>query len=101
MWISLNGVPSCANKKLLRRILREEWNFTGYIVSDEDALEFIISYHHYLNNSVSAAAAAVKAGCNLELTGRASGRVYDDISQVRLSRYFYFAFTLFVICKNI
>jgi len=67
-WISLAGVPACANKRLLRDILRLQWNFTGYVVSDDDALEFIIIQHHYVNDSVSAAAAVVKAGVNLELT---------------------------------
>jgi len=82
IWFSVNGVPSCANKKLLRRILREEWNFTGYVVSDADALDNIIHCHHYLNNTMSTAAAAVKAGCNLELTGMASGHVFDSMSEV-------------------
>ena len=34
----INGVPACANKKLLTDILRNEWNFKGYVVSDQGAL---------------------------------------------------------------
>jgi len=83
-WISLEGVPACANKKLLREILRDKWNFTGYVVSDDDALEYMIGFHHYVNDSTSAAAAAVKAGCNLELTDVATGPVFRSIPQVRL-----------------
>ena len=65
---SINGVPSCANKKLLTDIARKEWGFTGYIVSDEGAVENIITYHHYLNNTVDTVAACVNAGCSLEIT---------------------------------
>ena len=35
---SINGVPACANSKLLTDILRNEWNFKGYVVSDNEAL---------------------------------------------------------------
>ena len=35
---SINGVPSCANKELLTNIIRNEWGFKGYVVSDQGAL---------------------------------------------------------------
>ncbi|CAG5114564.1 unnamed protein product [Candidula unifasciata] len=86
---SINGVPSCANKKLLTDILRDEWNFTGYVVSDESAIENIINDHHYLNNSLDTAAACVNAGCNLELSPNLVQPVYlsivDAINQGKLS----------------
>lgn len=34
----INGVPSSANRHLIREILREEWGFKGYIVSDDGAV---------------------------------------------------------------
>ena len=39
------------------------------MVSDEAALEIAIAYHKYFNNTLDAAVAIVKAGCNLELSG--------------------------------
>jgi len=83
MFVSLDGVPSCANKRLLTDILRAEWKFTGFVVSDDDALEKIVDAHHYVSTYVEAAAAAVDAGCNLELTGDSSGWVYSYLPQVR------------------
>ncbi|BFZ18920.1 hypothetical protein BsWGS_21959 [Bradybaena similaris] len=85
----INGVPACANQKLLSEILRNEWNFTGYVVSDEGAIENIISQHHYLNNSVDTVAACVNAGTNLELSGNLQNPVFmslvDAVSQGKLS----------------
>ncbi|KAH9492173.1 putative beta-D-xylosidase 7 [Bulinus truncatus] len=85
----INGIPACANSKLLTDILRNEWNFTGYVVSDEQAIENIITRHHYLNNSVDTVAACVKAGCNLELSPNLPQPVYlsivDAVNQGKLS----------------
>ena len=80
-------MPACANKKLLREILRDKWNFTGYVVSDDDALEFSISSHHYFRDATSAAAGVIKAGCNLELTD-GGGRVFNSIPQVCLEQMY-------------
>ncbi|GFO34682.1 beta-d-xylosidase 1 [Plakobranchus ocellatus] len=65
---SVNGVPACANQRLLTDILRKSWKFNGYVVSDEQALEYIVSEHKYLNNYLDVAAASVNAGVNLELS---------------------------------
>ena len=82
MCCSLNGVPACLNKKLLIDILRTEWGFTGYVVSDDDALIFAVSQHHYVPTAVDAAADSIKAGCNLELTDAGSGWIYSYLQQV-------------------
>lgn len=62
----INGIPACANKKLLTDILRKEWQFKGYVVSDQGALERIQDSHHYTSSMVETAAAAVNAGTCLE-----------------------------------
>ncbi|XP_056413136.1 uncharacterized protein LOC130356112 isoform X2 [Hyla sarda] len=64
----VNGIPACANKKLLTDILRSEWGFKGYVVSDEGALEFITLAHKYSINFLEAAIASVNSGCNLDLS---------------------------------
>ncbi|XP_046550190.1 probable beta-D-xylosidase 2 [Haliotis rubra] len=85
----INGVPACANKKLLTDILRTEWGFEGYVISDEAAIENIITHHHYLNNSVDTVAACVKAGCNLELSQNLAQPVFmslvDAVKQGKLT----------------
>ncbi|XP_045197551.2 uncharacterized protein LOC123552173 [Mercenaria mercenaria] len=64
---SVNGIPACANKMLLTDVLRTEWNFPGFVISDSGAVEFLIINHHYIENITDAAVACVKAGLNLEL----------------------------------
>ncbi|XP_022099649.1 probable beta-D-xylosidase 2 [Acanthaster planci] len=65
---SINGVPACANTRFLRDILRDQFGFEGYVVSDELAVEFIRLAHRYTNTSLETAVACVKAGLNLELS---------------------------------
>ncbi len=64
---SVNGVPCCASSFLLDDLLRKQWGFEGYVVSDCDAIRDIWGrqQHHYVNTPEEAAATAVKAGCNL------------------------------------
>lgn len=62
---AVNGVPTSASKVLLRDILRDEWGFEGYTVSDCGAIADIYSNHHYTDTKTEAAAAAVEGGCNL------------------------------------
>jgi beta-glucosidase len=64
---SLYGVPCCASSFLLTDILRKQWGFDGYVVSDCGAIHNIWGKqeHHYVATPEEAAAAAVRAGCNL------------------------------------
>jgi beta-glucosidase len=68
----LDGVPSHANKWLLRDVLRKEWGFKGYVVSDYFAiweLGFRPDTHgHFVaKDKKESCALAVKAGVNIEL----------------------------------
>ena len=62
----VNGEPCCTGRTLLRKILKEEWKFGGHVVTDCWALEDIWARHKSLPNSVAVAAAAIKAGINLD-----------------------------------
>lgn len=78
-------MPACANKKLLADILRKEWNFQGYVVSDDDAVTNMVTGHHYFPSNTEAAAGAVNSGCNLELTDLSKDWAYASIPQVCVS----------------
>jgi beta-glucosidase len=62
----VNGVPSSANRHLLRDVLREEWGFRGFVVSDWGSIEEMIE-HGYCRDSEEAARAAIRAGLNMEM----------------------------------
>ncbi len=66
-----NGEPCCASPTLLEKILRQEWGFDGYVVSDCEAIRDIFANHKVVNTAAEAAALAVKNGCELNC-----GRVY-------------------------
>jgi beta-glucosidase len=60
-----NGEPCCASPTLLQEILRQEWGFDGYVVSDCGAILDIYAHHKVVDTPEEAAALAVKNGCEL------------------------------------
>ena len=62
----IDGQPACANDLLLKDHLRGAWGFTGYVVSDCDAVQDIAEHHHYAPDPAAAVAAALKAGVDNE-----------------------------------
>jgi beta-glucosidase len=62
----VNGEPCCSGPTLLHRILRDEWHFRGHVVTDCGALDDIFERHKVLPGPVETAAAAIKAGVDLD-----------------------------------
>ncbi|MEO5889839.1 MAG: glycoside hydrolase family 3 N-terminal domain-containing protein [Ferruginibacter sp.] len=65
----VNGEPCCTGKTLLQDILKNEWHFKGHILTDCGALDDIISRQKVISSKEELAAAALKAGLNLECGG--------------------------------
>jgi len=63
----IDGVPSHANTWLLEKILRQEWGFKGYVVSDYDGVSQLDTLHHVANGKEDAARLALEAGVDIEL----------------------------------
>jgi len=75
---AIDGAPACASTMLLRDHLREAWKFDGYVVSDCAAVADVSTGHHYAPDMAHAAAAAVKAGTDLECE-YAEGQAYPSL----------------------
>ncbi|GHV38201.1 beta-glucosidase [Bacteroidia bacterium] len=60
-----DGEPITGSYHFLTEILRQEWGFKGYVVSDSEAVEFLHSKHHVVKNQKEAAALAISAGMNI------------------------------------
>ncbi|WP_372757192.1 glycoside hydrolase family 3 C-terminal domain-containing protein [Mariniflexile sp.] len=63
---AINGVPSTANNWLLNTVLRDEWRFQGYVVSDCGAPSYLVKSHKFVDTKEQAAKAAIEAGLDLE-----------------------------------
>ena len=70
----LYGKAACGSDLLLGNILRGEWKFPGYIVSDCGAIDDIYLRHKVVQTAPEAAALAVKTGTDLDC-----GRVYPNL----------------------
>lgn len=65
---ALNGLPATANPGLLTGILREEWGFTGFVVSDWAAIHELIA-HGIAKDGAEAARKALLAGVDMDMMG--------------------------------
>ena len=64
----LNGVPTTANKFTINRILRGEWGFEGFIVSDWNSVGELVS-HGYAADERDAARLALEATVDMDMMG--------------------------------
>jgi len=74
------GFPCCGSPFLLNEILRKEWGFDGYVVSDCGAVYDIYAYHKLVPTLAEAAAMAIKAGTDLNC-GRAFSALLEAVKK--------------------
>ncbi|MEM2587089.1 MAG: glycoside hydrolase family 3 C-terminal domain-containing protein, partial [Candidatus Bathyarchaeia archaeon] len=99
----LNGIPASANPYTLKIILREEWGFKGFVVSDWNAIGELIN-HGIAGDIYEAAEKALKAGVDMDMQGdvyqRAllhlvkEGRVSEDLIDESVRRILEIKFKL-------
>ncbi|MGH9742559.1 MAG: beta-glucosidase BglX [Candidatus Acidiferrum sp.] len=65
-YMDLNDVPATGNRWLLHDVLRDQWKFTGFVVSDADAVKSLVN-HGYAEDLDEAALDAFRAGVNMEM----------------------------------
>jgi beta-glucosidase len=74
----LNGESASGSHRLLTDILRNQWGFKGYVVSDCDSVEDIWKYHKIVGTPEQAAALAVKNGDEVNC-GRTYGALFNAV----------------------
>jgi beta-glucosidase len=70
-YADVNGVPCNMNRHLLTDILRGEWGFKGFVVSDAYSVTELANRHGVVEDLTHAAALAVKAGLEMDMSGDA------------------------------
>jgi beta-glucosidase len=65
----INGVPATGSHFLLTQILREEWKYSGFVVSDWDSVTEMI-HHGFAADEKHAAERALNAGLDMEMTSK-------------------------------
>ncbi|MBK8418795.1 beta-glucosidase BglX [Candidatus Villigracilis saccharophilus] len=66
-YMDLNDVPATGNRFLLRKVLREEWGFDGFVVSDAFAVANMVIQGHAKDRR-EAALRGLKSGMNMDMS---------------------------------
>jgi beta-glucosidase len=83
----LNGIPASGNEFLLSQVLRDEWGFEGFVVSDWDSIRQM-HIHGLTENDKESAFEAARAGVDMEMAGDAYINHLEDLvkeGQISLS----------------
>jgi beta-glucosidase len=62
----IDGVPVTADPLLLKKILRQEWGFQGFVLSDLGAIERLYKVHHVAATPKDAACMAIRSGVDMQ-----------------------------------
>lgn len=74
----LNGIPSTGNKFIFREILRDEWGFNGFVVTDYTAINELIQ-HGFASDEKHATEIAIKAGVDIDMMSDANRLYLEDL----------------------
>jgi beta-glucosidase len=74
----INGIPASAHKYILKDVLKGQWKFKGFVVSDWGSIGEMIN-HGYSKNNYEAAMQAINAGSDMDMESRA---YKDNLAQL-------------------
>lgn len=74
----VSGVPATANKYLQRKVLKGEWNFKGFVVSDWGSIGEMID-HGYARDGADAAQLAIWAGSDMDMESHAYNENLENL----------------------
>ncbi|MCL1892661.1 MAG: glycoside hydrolase family 3 C-terminal domain-containing protein [Holophagaceae bacterium] len=100
---SIDGIPCTSNRNLLTDILRKDWGFRGFVVSDLGSIEGLRSQHFVAQTNTDAAMLSLSAGVDVDLGGRAfinlvdavrKGKIDETLIDAAVSRVLYYKFAM-------
>ena len=74
----LNGIPATANEYIFKDILRDEWGFNGFVVTDYTAINELVN-HGYAENEKHAAELAINSGIDMDMMSGAYRRFLKEL----------------------
>jgi beta-glucosidase len=79
-YMTLNGVPATGNQWLINDVLKKEWGFTGFTVSDANSA-YDLATHNFAKDCADAGVRALNAGLDMEMSLSAQSSCYATLPQ--------------------
>ena len=83
---SLDGVPTTCNQDLLTGVLRDEWGFDGFVVSDLESIDGLQTSHHVASSRQEAGELALNAGVDVDLGAHCYAQLKESVEKGRVSK---------------
>ncbi|WP_046213157.1 glycoside hydrolase family 3 N-terminal domain-containing protein [Paenibacillus wulumuqiensis] len=74
----IDGVPCTSSEYLLEDVLRKQWGFKGFVITDASAMNMLVHGYNIVENGEQATALALRAGIDLEMSGAMFSRYLDS-----------------------
>ena len=81
---SLDGIPCTSSGSLLNNIVRDEWGFNGFYVSDLGAIEGLVYSHRIAENLEQASLLSLNAGVDVDLGGKSYQTLSSAIKEAKI-----------------
>lgn len=81
---SMDGIPTTANHYLLTQLLRNEWHFRGFSISDLYSIEGLHIHHFVACSNAEAAAMSLSAGLDADLGGDAFATLAQQVREKKI-----------------
>ena len=83
---SINGIPCTANGELINGLLRDQWGFEGFVVSDLGSIDGLRGTHHIAKDNAEAGEIALRAGVDVDLGAKCYSLLPEKILSGEISQ---------------
>ena len=83
---TIDGIPSTCNRDLLTGVLRDEWRFKGFVVSDLESINGIARDHKVAASNQEAGEMALHAGVDVDLGANCFSLLKESVEKGRVSK---------------